>query len=273
MNTQITAKVVADSVNERGNRITTLQLMYPRFIHAELLTHRQLSRNSSSSRAIPVAKMIAQVRDNPAMPVHWGANQPGMQAREEIDAVDKPDAAHMWRQAANAAADWAERMMNLGLHKQVANRILEPFQLMHTVVTATEWDNFFTLRDHPDADPNIRALAVEMRLAMDASEPVLRQHYGKAAWHLPYTSDEDRGLYDLNTLCKISTARCARVSYLTHDGLTPDVAKDIELHDRLMVAEPRHASPAEHVAVAAHSLLPNEYTANFVGWRQYRHIA
>ena len=149
----IEAKVILDSVSPAGKRITTLQLKYHRFIHSEFMTHRAFSRNSMSSRAVPVAKMIEQVRNDPAMPVHWGKNQPGMQARDDLTGEALINAQMAWRGAAAKAADSAQLMMDNGLAKQVANRILEPFQWMHTVVTATEWDNFFALRCHPDAQP------------------------------------------------------------------------------------------------------------------------
>lgn len=157
------AKIILDSINESGDRLTTFQLRYPRFIHSELMTHRVFSRNAMSSRAVPVAKMIAQVRENPAKPIHWGMNKPGMQATEEVPVAS---AEHLWQKAANLAADVAEQMVKLNLHKQVANRILEPFQWMNTIVTATEWDNFFELRAHPDAQPEFQKLAVMMQNAM-----------------------------------------------------------------------------------------------------------
>ena len=229
----ITAKVIADSITPLGNRLVSLQLMYPRFIHAEFLTHRVFSRNSSSSRAIPVAKVIAQVRDNPAMPLHWGANQPGMQAKAEV--ADKVEAERLWRLAANDAANQAQQMMTLGLHKQVANRILEPFQFMHTIVSSTEWRNFMELRDHKDADPNIAALAVAIKDAMASSTPILLM---PDSWHLPYVSEEENLATDV--ACKVSAARCARVSYLTHDQQKPSIEKDLELFDRLAGSRPMH---------------------------------
>jgi len=137
--TIITAKVIEDSVAEsNGVRLTTLQLQYPRFIHAEFMTHRVFSRNASSSRAIPVAKVIEQVRTDPAMPIHWGKNQPGMQANEELQGDERAQAIRQWKLAAERAADCANIMNTLGVHKQVANRLLEPFQYMHVIVTATE---------------------------------------------------------------------------------------------------------------------------------------
>lgn len=262
---QITATVIADSISSYGKRITTLQLKYPRFIHSEFLTHRTCSRNSSSSRAIPVAKMIEQVRTDPAMPIHWGKNRPGMQADGEIENKDK--AVNRWRAAANSAADQAEEMIDLGLHKQIVNRVLEPFQWMHTIVTATEWDNFFELRCHPDAQPEFQALANAIRTAMDNSVPVIRS--GSLAWHLPYISDEERANLHTYTLPKISAARCARVSYLKHDGTAPSIEDDMALFERLVGSKPLHASPIEHQACASNSMTRSR---NFLGWVQYRDL-
>lgn len=280
-NPQFQAKVVADSINPAGVRLTTLQLLYPRFIHAELMTHRMFSRGASSSRAIPVAKMIDQVRNDPAMPIHWGANIPGMQANEELPEGLKGEAMRAWLRAARQVADIAEEMAQYKLHKQVANRILEPFQLMSVIVTATEWDNFFLLRDHPMAQPEIQLLAKVMKAAMHESKPAARgvvtlrdwtapDRMQERFWHLPYISDEERGLYRMDVLLKLSTARCARVSYKNHDGTEPNVNKDIDLHDQLVASEPKHASPTEHQALALshHS----QFFKNFRGWVQYRQV-
>lgn len=265
----IEAKIIADSVAQNGARITTLELQYPRFIHGEVMTHRVFSRNAMSSRAIPVAKMLEQVRNNPAMPVYWGANQPGMQAAAELDGQALSDAKAAWMSAAEAAADVASAMEKIGLHKQIANRVLEPFQWMRTIVTATQWDNFFSLRCHPDAQPEFQALAVLIRDAMAAGLAQPRNYLweGDRAWHLPYVSVEERDLYRLDVLLKLSTARCARVSYLTHDGATPDVQKDVGLYERLVGSEPRHSSPAEHQARAGFN---ESMSNNFRGWVQHR---
>ena len=93
---QMEVKVIADSISESGKRITTFQLKYPRFIHSEVMTHRVFSRNASSSRAIPVKKMIEQVRNNPAMPIHWGANQSGMQAKNELNECFRKEVGRVW---------------------------------------------------------------------------------------------------------------------------------------------------------------------------------
>lgn len=254
MNTS--AKIILDSVSPVGARLTTMQLVYPRFIHSEFMTHRVFSRNAASSRAIPVAKMIEQVRNDPAMPCHWGKNQPGMQARAEVE--DIREAKRLWEIAAWRAADVAESMNALGLHKQVANRILEPFQWMHTIVTATEWDGFFKLRLHPDADPNIFRLAWVMKEAMDISVPV------KRTLHAPYAPSDNIDLF--HDLAMVSAARCARVSYLNHDGSQPDWDKDMAL--ATMLKDSGHASPFEHVASADEN--DHEMFANFRGWQSFR---
>lgn len=260
---QITAKVVAASVNQYNKPVYTLELQYPRFVHSEFMTHRVFSRNAASSRAIPVAKMIEQVRRDPAMPIHWGKNQPGMQAHEEL--ADTMEARQQWQMAARQAADRAEAMAAIGLHKQICNRVLEPFQLMKTIVTSTEWDNFFELRAHPDAQPEIQALAVTMWDAITACTPVLLV---VGQWHLPYVMEMERERYRDDLLLMLSTARCARVSYLTHDGQTPDVDKDVDLYQKLVGSEPLHASPAEHQATPAK--YADTKSGNFTGWIQHR---
>ena len=276
------AKIIADSFNPAGNRITTVQTRYWRAIHAELMTHRAFSRNASSSRAIPVQTMLKQVWKDPAGPLHWGVNQPGMQARAEMVGWRRAAAGALWRGAAKMACGFAWGLMKLGTHKQVANRLLEPFQYISVIITATDWDNFFLLRDHEDAQPEIQHLAKCIKTAMNASFP---RKLAAGDWHLPYITDEDREAAYIARkknritrdepnheeisalLVKLSVARCARVSYLTHDGKTPSLRKDIELHDRLVVSRPIHASPAEHQAMAMHGSLRYR---NLVGWAQYR---
>lgn len=268
------AKVIEHSRAWHDGELFTLQLCYPRFIHAEFMTHRVFSRNASSSRAIPVAKMIEQVRHNPAMPVHWGKNQPGMQAREELSGAELMVVKQAWRDAAHSAADKAEKMTAVGAHKQVANRILEPFQWMHVIVTGTDWDNFFALRDHPDAEPNIQLLAKMMRTAMAASFPrvLVDDVETEAGWHLPYVSLIERAQHrdDPELLARVSAARCARVSFLNHDGTEPIFSKDLELFERLVGSEPMHASPVEHQAFSAPD--ENERSNNLRGFTQFREV-
>lgn len=272
------AIVIADSISAAGKRITTFQLKYPRFIHAELMTHRMFSRNASSSRAIPVAKMIDMVRNDPAMPIHWGKNQPGMQAKEEIQHVGH--AKDLWLQAARMAAAKAEVMNQLGLHKQVVNRILEPFQHISVVLTATEYNNWFALRDHEDAQPEIQKLAVMMREAMDASVPTLL-HEGE--WHLPYVSAEEQLEVTPEIARQVSAARCARTSHLKHDGTKASIEEELALCTRLFGSQPLHASPSEHQATpdtitdtdcfgAGGGWSKPELHGNLIGWIQYRKL-
>jgi hypothetical protein len=259
----ITATVIADSVGEFAPRLTTMQLRYPRWIHAEFLTHRVFSRNSSSSRAIPVDRLIDDVLDDLVAPSVWGKNRPGMQAIEELTEPNLGLAKLAWDVAREDAVRQAQKLRALGVHKQIVNRILEPFVHINTVVSATKWDNFFALRDHTDAQPEIRELAQAMRAAMDTSTPA--QLY-EDEWHAPYHSNP-----------RASAARCARVSYLTHDGREPDLEEDLLLFDRLLASQPAHASPAEHQA------RPDSWTqsggwarpdlhGNLEGWVQHRKL-
>ena len=257
----ITAKIIADSITEDGNRLTTMQLLYQRFFHEELLTHRVFSRSSSSARAIPIAKMIESIRKDPAMPIHWGKNQPGMQADEEVDAITKRRAKLAWLGAMDSACRYAEELANLGVHKQVANRLLHPHQHIHVVVTSTEWDNFFALRNHPKADPAFEFLAKTMLNLYETNPPKL-DAFGD--WHLPYTQESDGAVP--GRIIK-SAASCARVSYTNHDGKESTWEKDVRLYERLITADPPHMSPVEHQAMAVPG---DKFYANFRGWRQHR---
>lgn len=264
----ISAKVIAYSRFKR-KRIITIEFEYPRFIHGELMTHRVFSRNAASSRAIPVSAMLEQVRNNPAMPIHWGANQSGMQAENELSGPLAASARFLWRQGARLAAGVAQAMDKLGLHKQVANRILEPFQIMKTVVTSTEWENFFWLRNHPDAQPEIKELA---RLALIAINQAIAIELKAGDWHVPYygkgvwrraailtsfkpatsnmlakgnDTEYDADGVSLADALAISSSCCAQVSYRKLDD-TLEKAKRV--FARLVESEPVHASPFEHQA-------------------------
>jgi len=218
------------------------------------MTHRIFSRSASSSRAVPIEKVISNVRDDPAMPIRWGLNQPGMQASEAEAPLYAARSA--WLDAASSAIREAENLMALGLHKQIVNRVLEPFAHIDVVVTATEWDNFFHLRISDKAQPEMRALAEAMRDAMDTSEP---RPVRCGEWHLPYVRDgEPRD-------AEVSAARCARVSYLNHDQTAPDVEKDIALAWRLL--KDQHMSPFEH---QARPLGHGDWCVNFRGWESAR---
>lgn len=261
------AKILADSSYE-GSRLTTMQLTYPRFIHSEFMTHRMFSRNSASSRAIPVQKMLDAVSSDPVIPIHFGKAQKGMQADEQIE-LDKQmvaiDLIHDHMQASIALAD---KLLDLGLHKQVVNRYVEPWMWITVIASATDqgWRHLFSLRCHPAAEPHFQMIANMARDSYEASVP-RRLTYGQ--WHLPlvgFPGDEE--LSD-EELLKVSAARCARVSYLTHDGIR-DVHADIDLHDRLRTAIPPHMSAFEHQAMA---MSGTKYHGNFAPyWRQYRKL-
>lgn len=274
----ITAKSVLASVSENGKRIDTLLLRYPRFIHAEFMTHRQFSRNASSSRAIPVERLIADVEADPVFPSFWGKNQPGMQAREELEGVSLEKSEDAWRRAMYSATNYARIMAREGAHKQIVNRILEPFSHINVVVTSTEWENFDALRIHDDAQPEIRKLAEAMRDARNQA-PVQELWHGE--WHLPFVSQEELDLNGgeedpIGNLRIVSAARCARTSYKTHDGRVSTLDEDIALGKRLTKSVPFHASPFENQAT------PDTFNGgddcwhepqlhrNFVGWIQNR---
>lgn len=273
----ITAKVIADSISALGYRITTLELEYPRFIHAEFMTHRQFSRNASSSRAIPINKMIEQVTTNHAKPIHWGLNQAGMQATDEQ--ANTTLAINAWIDARNDAIMHAKKLQDLGLHKQIVNRVLEPYQMIKVLVTATNFDNFFALRLHKDAQPEIQELARVMYDAIHTSVPVLL-HDGD--WHTPYY---DKGYWtkdsidDLETALKISCSCAAQVSYRKLDD---SLEKALAIYDKLVASEPVHASAFEHCATPLSRETQDGVThiridgipcsGNFERWVQYRQL-
>jgi thymidylate synthase ThyX len=254
------ARVLLDSISPAGVRLTTLEVTFPRFVLSEFNTHRVFSRNSASSRAVPTSKLLEKVANEPVLPLEWGRNKAGMSADDVLTPEEEEKAKEIWLSARDAALELARQLLDLRVHKQELNRVLEPF-LWHTViVTSTEWDNFFTLRCAPTAQPEIREAAQRMRAALNASAPAL---VGYGEWHLPLVQDDERAR-DIETQKKISAARCARVSYLTHAG-TREIEKDIELHDRLK--HDRHLSPFEHVATPSHDAA---FYANMRGWIQMR---
>ena len=262
----IECKVIADSVMG-GVRVTSVQVKYPRFILPQLNTHRVFSRSTASSRAVPTAKLIDMVRNNPVVPVHWGQNQAGMVAEQQMDGERIKAARVLWSHAAETATNIAQELADIGVHKQVVNRILEPFMWAETIITATEWDNFFKLRIADDAQPEIQALAKAIRTAMDESVPVNR------VFHLPYLREDeldDNGFRTYTQKAKISAARCARVSYLNHNKQMPSVEEDLKLADRLIAAG--HMSPFDHQAMFNGNELYRNENRNFRSWKPYRAI-
>lgn len=287
---KISVEIVADSIDGRGNRITSAIFQFPRYILAELNTHRMLSKNSASSRAIPFKRMVKSVQDDPFIPIAWQKDHSGMQGVEyftenDFEESDNPGEyktldylTHHWLGARNKAVEQATVLHDAGLTKQLCNRLLEPFLWHRVLITGTEWDNFFALRAHPDAEIHIAKLADEALKAFNASTPKILQ---PGEWHIPFGENIDNlklanaimdlGLapgwsdtyeseveydsdsnsfyqtYMVEAIVKVAIARCARVSYDNFDG-TQDYKKDIELFNRLFARNPIHASPAEHVA-------------------------
>jgi hypothetical protein len=312
--TTISATMVADSITEEGIRICTIRTRYPRWIHAEGRTHRQLSigedeypdrtpspmedrnlsRNAASSRAIPVKKMIEAIRADPAIPMFWGANQKGMQAGAEINEPviiaspfkDAPgyraDREKAWLYGMEQMIDLAEAYDKAGYHKQIINRLLEPWMHIEVLFTATEWSNFYALRIHSAAEPHICLLATRMKEAMDASTSMLLK---PGEWHLPYVRREERS-QGIPVCQRLSVARCAHLSYETVGTGEPiDFAHANRIYDQLM-GDVIHASPFEHQATpdrfvrsdlrgdgigfeGGYWRSPKDH-GNLVGWRQLR---
>lgn len=262
----IECQVIADSIADGRHRITSVQVKYPRFILPQLNTHRVFSRSTASSRAVPTTKLIEMVRNEPVVPVHWGQNQAGMVAENKLNMGRAAAAEAVWKEAAYAAANTAQLLADIGVHKQVVNRILEPFMWAETIITATEWDNFFKLRIADDAQPEIQALAKAIKKAMDESIPVER------IFHLPYLREEENDClrWTYAQRAKISAARCARVSYLNHNKQTPSVDEDFKLADRLI--EAGHMSPFDHQAMFNNGEKYRNENRNFTNWKPFRAI-
>lgn len=255
------AKILCDSIAPHGARLTTFEITFPRIILAELNTHRMLSRNTASSRAIPIEKMIARVKDDPYVPLSWGRNQKGMVAASEISPDDRDDAVAEWLAARDHAVKSAKRLSEMHVHKQIVNRLLEPFLFVTTIVSMTEFANFAALRTAPDAQPEIQRIATLMLDAYRTNTPT-RVHYD--GWHLPLIQPDELHL-PIATLRRVSAGRCARISYLTHDGRR-DISEDIALYERLTTSH--HWSPLEHQATPAASAQVS--SGNFRGWLQFR---
>lgn len=281
------ARILADSLSPRGVRLTTLEVTFPRIVLAEFNTHRMFSRNSASSRAIPVEKMLKKVKEDPFIPIYWGKNQKGMQAEEEFAEHEQEGLKLQWLRARDQMVYAAESLLQTGVHKQVTNRLLEPW-LWHTViVTATEWDNWRGLRCNKDAQPEIRRIAEMMVELQDSSEPTPVQ---EDDWHLPLVDDRfdlEVAGFSLTDIIKICIGRCCRVSYLTHDGKR-DPQADIDLFDKLLKSG--HMSPFEHAArpmtrwecaekygtrgevIGDNETPQKNFAGNFRGWVQARKL-
>lgn len=276
-------KILADSIGPNGARITTFQRTYPRYVLAEQNTHKMISKNSASSRAIPVKTQLKRIQDDPFVPFYWGKNQKGMQADEELPQEVIDQASFIWREQKNFAMNAAVALMELGVHKQITNRLLEPFMWHTDVVTATEYDNYEALRDHKSAAPEMQASAGPLRSLRAKNKPDILK---EGEWHLPLVQNVDlqtllNSGFSVMDCVKISTARCARTSYMTHDGIR-DPKEDLKKHDELLASG--HMSPFEHPAKALTKkewldLAYEQYKAwvydrvpvgNFWGFHQYR---
>lgn len=261
----IKATIIKDSITDSGNRLTTFELEYPRFIHSELLTHCMLEKNSASSRAIPVEAMLNLIESAPAMPVEWGANNAGMSSKSLLDDMCRDAAIVTWLSAMKRAIEHARVLSDkngINLHKQIANRVVEPWQMTKTVITGTEWANFFWLRDHPDAQPEFQELAKTMRKVMDASVPEVLY---PGQWHLPYVECADNtytsgGIQiDLETAKKISASCCAQASYRKLNDSVEHAEKVFSMLNLGSSTQPAHASPITHQATPMRSLSHEDY--------------
>lgn len=279
------ACVMSDSYSRDNNsRLTTLEITFPRFILAELNTHRVFSRNSSSSRAIPTWRLLEEVRDNPFIPEVFGAYQSGMVSGEPLSDEKSRIARSHWLSARNDAVRHAMSLVygsdvffdsfmegaslseydTVGAHKEIVNRLLEPFMWQTAIVSSTQWDNFFTLRCASNAQPQIRIIAEMMRTALNESTPIDKE---QGHWHIPFVTREECEDMETTDILMLSAGRCARISYLNHHR-DRDASRDISLARRLL--KDGHMSPFEHQALP---LQPHEQQkGNLIGWTQQRHI-
>lgn len=277
--------ILASASNTSSPPIYTIRLRYPRPIHGEIMTHRVFGRNARSSRAVPVRTMLDEVRNTPYVPWHWGKNQKGMQASEECNEMlifkdfenqDLPmTREEAWLAARDTAANIAEMYMNAGYHKQNPNRLLEPFSWIDTLITATQWQNFLWLRQHHAAEPHLRDLA---NLVAEAMQYCTLQHLELGEWHLPYITEEEKRLYHIDVLKKLSAARCARISYKPFNGES-SIEAELNRYNLLVTDERVHASPLEHQATPDIPCMWDESEwenpslhGNLTGWIQARKL-
>lgn len=259
-------KVIADSISPNGKRLTTIECEYPRIVHSELMTHRMFSRNASSSRAIPGKVMRKHISNSPYIPTYWGKDQRGMQATIQLKGLQYILAKIVWTLGIKLNLFGSALLSYLGVHKQLANRNTEYCSYIKVVITSTEWDNFFKLRCHKDAQPEIQDLANQIRIELSKSVP---EALRKGDWHTPYVTHERKNNkivygsgYTVETAKRISASCCAQVSYRV---LNTSKVKALNIWDRLVKSDPIHASPFEHVAT------PKKGShGNFNGWYQLR---
>lgn len=254
--TQPSSKVICHSRAPNGEELITLEIEMHRFVLPEFNTHRVCSRNFQSSRAVPTQKLLDQIKSVPAMPVFWGANQSGMIADNELPEDIRQLCENIWKEAAQSAARYATQLHNLNCHKQIVNRLLEPFMWTKGVVTATReaYEGFFLLRSHYAAQPEIKALSDAMKASIEGSTPNDLSYGG---YHLPYV-DNDLILNihgkrrNISNLVKVSTSCNAQVSYRVLDDSLEKAVKIYEMlnlpKNGVYPEDPPHFSPTEHVA-------------------------
>lgn len=258
----ITAKIILDSINIAGIRLTTFQLSYPQYIHPQVLTHRAFSRNASSSRAIPVRTMLEDAINNFEYPIFM-ANQPGMAAENELPEDNLKAAEFIWGKTFETTVLACRTLDQLGVHKQSVNRLLQPFTNINVILTATDFNNFFDLRLAHDAQQEIQELARCMKEALDNSTPC-KLRYGE--WHIPFILQEEEE-YSLADKLITSVARCARVSYNKQNRISSP-SEDGPLVHRLLKSG--HWSPFEHIARNVAGCVYEK--SNFRGFVQLRQI-
>ena len=257
---QSTATVLARTWNPKTKQeIITWELMYPRYIHSALMTHRQFSRNAASSRATPTKVLVEEVRKHPVFFDEVRLNQKGMTGGELVGDEVLKEFKRQWEDAANTAADYAENWLKMGIAKQTVNRILEPFLPIRTIVTATDIDNFFKLRLAPDAQPEIQSLAKAMNESREKAGVSVEEV------HIPYAEYFADKTEHLVTR---AIAACARVSVARNDGKKTTYEEDLAFTKRLLSAG--HMTPFEHVAYATSH--KGRY-ANLSDWMSVRWVA
>lgn len=269
-----TAEIIADSKNEFGQRITTFKLTFWRALLAEVNTHRMLSRNSASSRAIRFENMVKSVQENPFIPIKWMKDHSGMQGVEYFeDEQDIQDLTKAWLAARNSAVGHAQILNHQGLTKQICNRLLEPFMYHTCLLTGTEFENFTALRAENMAEIHFQDLAFKMLNVMNESEP---KQLKAGEWHIPFgdqfdnelvwNSMEDHqmiGKTPLDAKIALATTRCARISYIVPGNEQKvDYLADLKLHDRL--ASSGHMSAFEHCARAMNETEYEEHSVTYI---------
>jgi hypothetical protein len=278
-------------VGPKALQLHTVKARYPLWIHQELMTHRAFSRNLASSRAIPIEKMIHEAVNDPAMPVYWTKNEPGMQGYHFLEGKDKDDAIAIWLEARDDAVRHTKRLAVTGAHKQVANRLLGPYIHTTAVISSTQWSNFFGVRRHPATEPHMHDLADAIYEAVHTANV---REIEPGGWHLPFVNEDD--WITINgggvvtpaqhmAMIHLSVGRCASVSYKTVEGFDMTYQRAEQLYSRLVGGVPIHASPAEHVAQADDGASWPKHDdsrefewvwnhasdhRNFTGWRQHR---